>query len=108
MSQPYYPNGGQPQYQYPTNGAQYQNNQQQYGMQPSQPYAPPPQQQQQQQYMAPDKEGQRIDKFAPAKPKWNDLFFALLFYAQFAAFIAISVISLRALSNTGSNRSGGL
>ncbi|GAA5927016.1 hypothetical protein JCM1841_001611 [Sporobolomyces salmonicolor] len=36
-------------------------------------------------------------KFEDAKPKWNDLIFAALFLAQLGAFIAISVVSLRAL-----------
>ncbi|GAA5987189.1 hypothetical protein JCM11641_006053 [Rhodosporidiobolus odoratus] len=60
--------------------------------------APPPPQQQQQYGMG--------DKFAPVKPKFNDIIFALLFLAQLGAFIAISVVSLRALP--ASQGSGGL
>jgi hypothetical protein len=37
-------------------------------------------------------------------PRWNDLIFGLLFLAQFGAYVAISVISLRAL---GASSSGG-
>lgn len=60
--------------------------------------APPPQQQVPQ----PGLEG----KFEDAKPKWNDLIFALLFLAQLGAFIAVAVISLRALP--ASEDTGGL
>jgi len=69
----------------------------------SSPYAPnaaPPQNKL-------EAEGFRTDKLNP-KPKWNDLIFAILFYAQFGAFIAVSVIALRALAQTGGQRSGGL
>ncbi|GAA5895354.1 Pns1p [Sporobolomyces salmoneus] len=45
-------------------------------------------------------------KFEDVKPKWNDLIFALLFLAQLGAFIAIAVISLRALP--ASEGTGGL
>ncbi|GAA5834676.1 hypothetical protein JCM3766R1_003637 [Sporobolomyces carnicolor] len=45
-------------------------------------------------------------KFDDVKPKWNDVIFALLFLAQLGAFIAISVISLRALPS--SSDTGGL
>jgi len=61
--------------------------------------APPPPQQQQQVGL----EGKFDDA---AKPKWNDLIFALLFLAQLGAFIAIAVISLRALP--ASEDGGGL
>ncbi|GAA5850007.1 hypothetical protein JCM9279_004880 [Rhodotorula babjevae] len=61
---------------------------------------PPPQQQQQQQQGL---EGKFDDA---AKPKWNDLIFALLFLAQLGAFIAVAVISLRALP--ASEDGGGL
>ncbi|GAA5981605.1 hypothetical protein JCM5350_008046 [Sporobolomyces pararoseus] len=45
-------------------------------------------------------------KLDDMKPKWNDLIFALLFLAQLGAFIAISVVSLRALP--ASENTGGL
>ncbi|GAA5998454.1 Pns1p [Rhodotorula paludigena] len=45
-------------------------------------------------------------KFEDAKPKWNDLWAALLFIAQLGGFIAIAVISLRALP--ASEGTGGL
>ncbi|GAA5888558.1 hypothetical protein JCM6882_008996 [Rhodosporidiobolus microsporus] len=63
----------------------------------AQKYNPPQPPQQQQQY-------EMGEKFAPVKPKFNDLIFALLFLAQLAGFVAISVIALRALpasSDTG-------
>ncbi|GAA6040564.1 hypothetical protein JCM8097_005466 [Rhodosporidiobolus ruineniae] len=63
-----------------------------------QKYNPPPPQQQQQFGMG--------EKFAPPKPKFNDLIFALLFLAQLAGFIAVSVIALRALPS--SRNTGGL
>ncbi|GAA5864729.1 hypothetical protein JCM8547_008289 [Rhodosporidiobolus lusitaniae] len=63
-----------------------------------QKYNPRPPQQQQQYDMG--------EKFAPAKPKFNDLIFALLFLAQLAGFIAVSVIALRALP--ASEDTGGL
>ncbi|GAA99936.1 uncharacterized protein L969DRAFT_93427 [Mixia osmundae IAM 14324] len=47
------------------------------------------------------------EKFSPQKPKWNDLIFALLFLAQFGAFIALSVITLRTISSSGGNLTGG-
>ncbi|KAJ8293906.1 Protein PNS1 [Rhodotorula toruloides] len=50
-------------------------------------------------------------KFDDVKPKFNDVIFALLFLAQLGAFIAISVISLRALpaseGSVGLGQSGG-
>ena len=96
--------GGQP-YPQPGYGGMQQNN----AYPQSQP--PPPQQQQQPNYGA--KPGESVyfesrkapnsdvtffymlnsfansaggEAFAPARPKWNDIFFAILFYAQFFAF----------------------
>lgn len=55
--------------------------------------------------------GNKVDKFEAVKPKWNDLIFGILFVAQFLGFVALSVISLRALgasNSTGSlGKSGG-
>ncbi|GAA6023160.1 hypothetical protein JCM11491_003283 [Sporobolomyces phaffii] len=45
-------------------------------------------------------------KFDDTKPKFNDLIFAFIFLAQLGAFIAISVVSLRALP--ASEGTGGL
>lgn len=83
-----------PQQQYPPP----QGGQGQYGMPQNAPYAP----QQpvsngygnKMEYQQPP----RDDKFAPAKPKWNDLPFLALFWVQLAGFIVVAVISLRALS----------
>ncbi|BGP17741.1 hypothetical protein JCM10213_005322 [Rhodosporidiobolus nylandii] len=63
-----------------------------------QTYQPPP----------PQKQGQYDmgEKFEPVKPRFNDLIFALLFLAQLGAFIAISVVSLRALPSSSDD--GGL
>lgn len=44
--------------------------------------------------------------FKPAKPKWNDLFFFLLFWAHFAGFIAISVLTLRQVAGDGGSITG--
>lgn len=93
--QPAYGGGGfnqqQPQY------AQYGNG---YGMQQSQPYA--------QQYdpqkngkMGGQQYGNQAEMLDNVKPKWNDVIFALLFLAQFGAFVAVSVLSLRALGKNG-------
>ncbi|GAA6016250.1 hypothetical protein JCM10207_000445 [Rhodosporidiobolus poonsookiae] len=122
MQAPQYGGGGnygqQQQYGYNGNGGAYQQQggygqPQQGGFQPSQAAqyyqqqeaaggqkynAPPPPQQQQQYAMG--------EKFEVPKPKFNDLIFALLFLAQLGAFIAISVISLRALPS--SSDTGGL
>ncbi len=71
------------------------------------------------------------EAFAPTKPKWNDIIFAILFYAQFFAFsgsksldplfcfacakanivvyaiaVALSVICLRTVANAGGDLSG--
>ena len=69
------------------------------------------------------------EAFTPSKPKWNDLIFAILFYAQFFAFselpqgrssllllpratnktsppVALSVICLRTVGNAGGDLSG--
>ncbi|BGP41470.1 pH nine-sensitive protein 1 [Rhodotorula kratochvilovae] len=96
--------GGQPQPGYNGGGygGQPQGQAQQYYQETQAPAgqkynAPPPPQAPQ-----PGLEG----KFEDAKPKWNDLFFALLFLAQLGAFIAVAVISLRALP--ASEDSGGL
>jgi hypothetical protein len=43
-------------------------------------------------------DGGRTSEVLTTKPKWNDLFFAILFLAQFLGFIAVAVIALRALS----------
>jgi len=62
---------------------------------------PPPQQ--------PDyssKPSEQGEKFAPSKPKWNDLFFFILFWAHFAAFVALSVIALRTVANAGGSITG--
>lgn len=91
---------------------QYQQGQ--YQMQPPNAYAPNQQfsnglagDKQQQKYEQPG----RQDKLKP-KTKWNDLPFLLLFWVQFAGFIVVAVISLRALSqddvagSLGSSTSG--
>lgn len=92
----------------------------QYGA-PQQPYgAPPPHMQQTSPYAPPppppsagkfgnekhgfdDYEGER---FAPAKPRFNDLPFLLLFLAQLGGYVALAVISLRALANTPASGNG--
>ncbi|GAA5820050.1 hypothetical protein JCM3770_002118 [Rhodotorula araucariae] len=95
--------GGQPQPSYGGGGygGQPHGQAQQYYQETQAPagqkYNPPPPQAPQ-----PGLEG----KFEDAKPKWNDLFFALLFLAQLGAFIAVAVISLRALP--ASQNGGGL
>jgi hypothetical protein len=67
----------------------------------------------------------RAELFTPSKPKWNDvrslvfpaqsvsanvetsqLIFAILFWAHFAAFIALSVIALRTVGNAGGTLAG--
>ncbi|GAA6060058.1 hypothetical protein JCM10212_003019 [Sporobolomyces blumeae] len=87
------------------NGYGYNNQQQmaydqQQNMAAGQKYDP---KQQQQMYQP---QGTTDGKFDDIKPKWNDLIFALLFLAQLGAFIAISVVSLRALP--ASEGTGGL
>ena len=72
-------------------------------MQQSAPYAQP--------YEKPNGNGQMAysgkpdaQYFAPTRPKFNDLWAAVLFYANIAAFIAVAVISLRAYAQTNGNR----
>lgn len=125
MTSPYPPMNGNGQQQY-----QYQNNQGNVGeganagyynqeqnstpyMAPSSTYAQPQQQYQPQpqtqgggfnkQQWSNDY-GQKNEKFQEVKPKWNDLIFAILFWVQLLGFIALSVISLRAI---GKSESGG-
>uniref|UniRef100_A0A0K3C446 Protein PNS1 n=2 Tax=Rhodotorula toruloides TaxID=5286 RepID=A0A0K3C446_RHOTO len=79
---------------------QYYQQSQGAGGQKPPPQAPPPQ------------NGAGMEgKFDDVKPKFNDVIFALLFLAQLGAFIAISVISLRALpaseGSVGLGQSGG-
>ncbi|KAL8287443.1 hypothetical protein RQP46_003301 [Phenoliferia psychrophenolica] len=50
--------------------------------------------------------GQKVQKLDAIKPKWNDLVFAILFIAQFAGFVVLSVIAIKNLS--ASSSSGGL
>ncbi|KAI5476925.1 hypothetical protein MNV49_007026 [Pseudohyphozyma bogoriensis] len=101
--------GQQQQPQYQQYGGQPQ--QQQYAMPPTQNYAPqqPPPQQghekwNQQQYS--QDYGNKNDKFDDMKPKWNDIIPGLVFIAQFLGFVALSVISLRAIG--ASEDEGGL
>ncbi|BGP33441.1 pH nine-sensitive protein 1 [Rhodotorula toruloides] len=79
---------------------QYYQQSQGAGGQKPPPQAPPPQ------------NGAGMEgKFDDVKPKFNDVIFAFLFLAQLGAFIAISVISLRALpaseGSVGLGQSGG-
>lgn len=100
-------------------GNSYGNNGSGYGGAQYNQYAPPPPKTQEAQYYqqseaaggqgynAPPQKGELIEgKFDDVKPKWNDLIFALIFLAQLGAFIAIAVISLRALP--ASESTGGL
>lgn len=43
------------------------------------------------------------ERFAPAKPKFHDIPFAILFIAVFGGFVAVSVISLRGFSNSSTD-----
>ncbi|GAA5991163.1 hypothetical protein JCM10908_006567 [Rhodotorula pacifica] len=109
-------NGGGPGYGGNSYGAgQQQQQQQQY----SAPQGMPPKTQEAQYYQQgqaaggqgynapPQKsEGMIEGRFDDMKPKWNDLIFALIFLAQLGAFIAIAVISLRALP--ASESTGGI
>ncbi|KAK9900425.1 DUF580-domain-containing protein [Cystobasidium minutum MCA 4210] len=46
------------------------------------------------------------EMFTPTKPKWNDIIFLILFWAQFGAFVALSVICLRAVGDSGGSIGG--
>lgn len=51
--------------------------------------------------LAPD--GFQGQRFEPAKPKWHDIPFAILFILVFGGYVAVSVISLRGFSTSASN-----
>ena len=87
--------------QAPYNGG----NQQQYYQQTQQPGGWNGQQQQMQQpYQGNDAKmglapnGYEGERFAPQKPKFNDIIFAILFILVFGGYVAVSVISLRGFS----------
>ncbi|KAL7008401.1 pH nine-sensitive protein 1 [Cystobasidiomycetes sp. EMM_F5] len=98
QQQPYYPQPGQANWNagVPPNGMQ------------AAPYpnAPMPQQPVPQQPNYGAKPSEQDEMFKPAKPKWNDLFFFLLFWAHFAGFIAISVLTLRQVAGDGGSITG--
>jgi hypothetical protein len=98
QQQPYPPQEGfapqQPQYGYEKNGT---SNDGAYASQPQQ-HVP----------MNTSQEGkQSFDQaFVIAKPKWNDLWAAILFLATFAGFIAVSGLSIRGYTVTQGSSNG--
>ncbi|KAG9234942.1 plasma-membrane choline transporter-domain-containing protein [Amylocarpus encephaloides] len=109
QSQPQYqqsPQYNQSQSQYPPpppqnqTQAQNQNQPQPYPQQPPQfSSAPPPQ--------APEKNGFE-QEFKLDKPKYNDLWAALLFVATFLGFVAVSALSINGYSSTKGRQGGGI
>lgn len=125
MSQPYGQNGGygQPQYgqqqygqpQWGGQQQQYGGYQQQQGYQqgypPPQQQAPPPEQYHQPAYGAPPPppQGEKYsfnEAFKIEKPKWNDLWAAILFILFFLGFAAVSGIAI--YGYTKANPGGGI
>jgi hypothetical protein len=109
--QPQYPPQGQ-QYQAPNGPPPQQYQQQQYPPQQQQHNAPPPQQ-----YAPPPQDGKQggqaqygnqsfAQSFKLDKPKFNDIWAAILFILTFAGFVAVSGLSINGYSST--NEGGGI